>query len=119
MKMPSWSHLACALLLSSAALRGDGGWTVTTYRAKPGYLLDSASGQKALDLIAGTPWLNPLSGELESPVAESTATQHAVINFTDPDAPGPSVPLGVPEPFPLGRTGVNDDHFALEAQGTL
>src|SRR5262245_34170643 len=85
MKIPP---VAAMILISSAALCAEGGFSVTVFRAKPGYLLQEGKHQPALDLIHQVPWLNPGSGQLESPVAEQVTASFPVLDFSDPDVPG-------------------------------
>ncbi len=111
--------LTAAWILSTALPAAEGRWTVTVFHAKEGYRLESASHQRALDLIDDVPWLNPASSKLESPIFDTVAGNFETLNFHDPDSPGLGGRFDGTEPFPGGRAGIDDDHFALLAEGKV
>src|SRR6185369_7515538 len=63
-------------------------WKVTYYQPVPGYHLDDQDHQPVRDLIADTPWRDPKTGDLVSPIAYTVTVNAPVIDFEDPDARG-------------------------------
>lgn len=114
------STIAVLILFAAAPLRAEGNFSVTVFRAKPGYLLQAGKHQPALDLIAEVPWLNPATSQLESPVAAKSTGSFPVLDLADPDVPGGDGTFASStSPFPGDRPSTDDDHFAVLAEGTL